>query len=431
MLNQVLVAVALLAGAPPDQSQTHCLKVRIGGPVAGTKVSFDEFDHSLLDGLLCRFVDANGRVAYSQWQRDGAASEMLYLYLCSLATADSSLPHSQEAELAFFINAYNSLTIWGMLQEYPTVSIQQHNKKNAEYRVFDDLEVYVDGEYHSLNTIEHDRLRSLGDPRIHFALVCAAKSCPRLRAEAYVPQRLQEQLTDNSIHFFTSRQRFRICRLSRSFKVSPILKWYRDDFGESDAEVVAAIFPYLPPEAQEFAACHHDVSIKYLGYDWGLNDQQPPPRAKVVGLAYTAYAKLTPTIESVRGLFPRRSSDESSTDDTVAELPAPKPTEPQAIPQMPLPQGVAPPRALTATPPATTVDQPQAPRALHPEPELQGNLPTPPIARAITFAESQQALPSEQPDVPPPPRALFPRAAEASSAAPPAPRRLQTTGDGM
>jgi hypothetical protein len=280
----------------PDRVEECRSKVRVG-QLCGVhpRPNYDAIDHSRFDGLLRRFVDCRGMVCYQAWKADSDAVAQLHDYLGHLGCVDTkSESASVAAKLAFYLNAYNALAIWGILQEYPTVSIQTHNRKKACYRIFDDLEVWIDGEYLSLNRIENDVLRPLKEPRIHFALVCAAKGCPRLRNEAYLASRLEQQLTDNAQDFFAWRGRFRVCRLTGTVHLSPLLKWYGKDFGKDEQAIVAAVFPFLPCEAREWLRSHPCWKVKYLGYDWGLNDQCPTAHVRLSGVGYSVYAKVEP-----------------------------------------------------------------------------------------------------------------------------------------
>ncbi len=174
--------------------------------------------------------------------------------------------------MAFWINAYNAVTVRGILREYPTTSIRNHTAKIFGYNIWKDLLLVVGGRSYSLEDIEHKVLRHMRDPRIHFAIVCASKGCPRLRNEAYTAERLERQLDDNARHFFAQRQNFRYDPARRHFELSSILKWFGRDFGEDDRAVLRAIAPFLPESASQVASTG-GVTVSYLTYDWSLNDQ--------------------------------------------------------------------------------------------------------------------------------------------------------------
>ena len=155
----------------------------------------DVIEHDIWGQLLAKHVDDRGRVNYRNWQASQADSAALDEYLNRLSTASRSIPASREAQFAFWINAYNAVTVKGILREYPTSSIRNHTAKLYGYNIWKDLLLAVDGLRVSLEDMEHKVLRKMGDPRIHFAIVCASHSCPRLLNQAYVAQHLDAQLT--------------------------------------------------------------------------------------------------------------------------------------------------------------------------------------------------------------------------------------------
>ena len=308
-------------------------KLRVGGSCDSLeRPNFDEVDHCLFDDLLRRFVDCNGRVCYRAWKRDCAAVDRLHTYLVSLGGVDALDPTASRAgKLAYYINAYNALVLWGILEEYPTASIQRHNRKGAEYRIFEDLELWIDGEYLSLNDIEHGVLRTLEEPRIHFALVCAARGCPRLRNEAYVADRLDEQLTDNALEFFSHRNRFRVCRHTGTVRLSPILKWFAEDFGVCDAEVLLAIAPWVPCRDRQWLLCNPCARIKYSGYNWALNDDCPMLAVRLGALPYCLYGGFEPFLKR----FPFVATDEAASESSPDASHAPKTTPADSQPTLP------------------------------------------------------------------------------------------------
>ena len=148
---------------------------------------------------------------------------------------------TREAKLAFWINAYNAVTVHGILREYPTTSIRNHTAKLFGYNIWHDLQLYVGGTAYSLDTMEHQILRKMSEPRIHFAIVCASIGCPRLLNEAYTADRINEQLEINSKDFFARAQNFRYDQSKKQFYVSAILDWFGEDFGNSQAEQLRRI----------------------------------------------------------------------------------------------------------------------------------------------------------------------------------------------
>lgn len=248
--------------------------VQVGTNVpAAQRISIADVDHAAWDALLRKHVDDRGNVAYGTWKSSRDDTEQLDQYLASLSFADANLPAPRAAQLAFWINAYNALTIKGILREYPTSSIRNHTARLYGYNIWKDLQLLVGGTPISLEQIEHQRLRLLGEPRIHFAIVCASRSCPRLLSEAYQASKLEQQLKANTIHFFSQPGNFRYDVGDRRFHLSSILKWFADDFGENQATRLRQVAPYLPTRAAYDAAVADAVRISYQPYSWDLNDQ--------------------------------------------------------------------------------------------------------------------------------------------------------------
>ena len=112
----------------------------------------------------------------------------------------------------------------------------------------------------------------MGDPRIHFAIVCASIGCPPLRNEAYTAENLDAQLTDNAKRFFADPKKF-ASSPQGELKLSKILSWFAEDFGPNQAAQLRTIAPYLPTPTAQSLANSGRARVSYLGYDWGLNDQ--------------------------------------------------------------------------------------------------------------------------------------------------------------
>jgi len=238
----------------------------------------DAIDHAVWDALLQKHVDSQGRVNYSAWQQSQTDVAALDRYLQELSRADAGLRASRNGSVAYWINAYNAVTIKGILREYPTSSIRNHTAKLYGYNIWHDLLLVVGDSTISLNDIEHNVLRKTGEPRIHFAIVCASHSCPRLLNSAYTSAKLDEQLTTNTRNFFANQENFRYT--NGTFYLSSILKWFAADFGGTQAEQLRAISPYLPDRNSQAAAASGSGRISYLKYDWSLNDQKAPRTAR-------------------------------------------------------------------------------------------------------------------------------------------------------
>ena len=247
-------------------------KVVLGATVpVGQRLSFQHVDHREWSRLLGAYVDRQGRVDYARWQKNANDERALDNYLRELSRADPSRQAAREAKLAYWINAYNAVTIKGILREYPTTSIRQHTAKLYGYNIWHDLLLIVGNEKISLNDIEHEVLRKHGDFRIHFAIVCASHSCPRLLNAAYTVPQIEQQLETNTRVFFRNSENYRYA--DGTFYLSSILKWYAKDFGSTPAAQLQAIASYLPNRKAQQLASQGRGKIAYLRYDWSLNDQ--------------------------------------------------------------------------------------------------------------------------------------------------------------
>lgn len=242
------------------------------------RTSMDQVDHTDWNALLQKYCDASGMVNYRAWHGSRQDRQRLEAYLTRLSAADPSRVATGAAKMAFWINAYNAVTIHGILREYPTTSIRNHTAKLFGYNIWDDLLLPVGDRTYSLNQMEHEVLRKMGDPRVHFAIVCASIGCPPLLNSAYLPQQLDNQLTANARRFFSDPTKFRSDASRRSIEISPIVKWFAEDFGANRAAQLRTIAPFLPDQSAQALAASGQASMSYLGYDWGLNDQATQSR---------------------------------------------------------------------------------------------------------------------------------------------------------
>ncbi len=238
-------------------------------------ISIDEIDHRDWDRLLQLFVDEVGNVDYAGWKESPPDVEALDNYLTALSRAEPERESSREARISFWINAYNALTIRGILREYPTAVVQNLASKPGRFDLWSDLLLHVGSADYSLGKIEHQLLRPLREPRIHFAIVCGSRGCPRLLNRAYMTGDLEQQLRQNSRTFFADPQKLEYDPSTGQLRLSPILKWYAKDFGESEADLLESIKPYLP-DGMDRQIRSTDVQTDYLDYDWSLNEQVAP-----------------------------------------------------------------------------------------------------------------------------------------------------------
>jgi hypothetical protein len=269
VLSSVLSSVLALM----LDSKILAADIIVGENVEATRqIRLDQIDHAVWDGLLKRYVDVKGMVNYKGWKANSADLQGLDQYLVHLSHSNSR--GTKEQQLAFWINTYNAVTVAGILREYPTSSIRNHTAKFSGFNIWKNLKLVVGGKQVSLDEMEHQVLRKMGEPRIHFAIVCASIGCPRLLNEAYVPERLEEQLTENSRSFFADASKFRYDDKRRAFHISPIIRWFGEDFGGSESVQLKTIAPFISDSTASQAAASGRGTISFVDYDWGLNDQK-------------------------------------------------------------------------------------------------------------------------------------------------------------
>jgi hypothetical protein len=217
-------------------------------------------DHSAWDRLLARYVTPQARVDYAAWKSAGTAQ--LDGYLATLAAPWPAAMPAQDRKAAL-INAYNALVVRWMIANYPVESIWKTDDpfRKARHR--------VNGKSASLDDVEN-RLRDMGDPRVHTVLVCAARSCPPLRAEAYRGDRLDEQMDDNARAWLGNRDWNEFDPARRTAAVSSIFKWFEGDFKRNGASVRDFLLRFAPGNAR--AMLRDGGRITHKSYHWGLND---------------------------------------------------------------------------------------------------------------------------------------------------------------
>ena len=244
-----------------------------------------DFDHAEWDGLLREHVTViDGGIA-TQLDYSGIEAERVVLkgYLAEAAKVPRSTFESWSiaAQLAFLINVYNASTIDVILEEYPDIdSIRDIGFFLSSAWNQDFASLF--GEPVTLDEIEHEIIRGWGrynEPRIHFAVNCAAIGCPALRAEAFISEKLEMQLEDSTVKFLSDRSRNYFDN-GRMY-VSSIFDWYKEDFekGWDGVDSVAEFLARYAAELELDSATANqlradDIRIRHLKYDWGLNDTQ-------------------------------------------------------------------------------------------------------------------------------------------------------------
>jgi len=211
--------------------------------------------HQIWDQLLKQFVSETGLVNYSGFKKNSARLDQ-YLELLQQNPVQESWSRSQR--LAYWINAYNAFTVKLIVDHYPVASIRDIQRPWARKFIhFGDLS-------YSLDQIENQIIRpEFMEPRIHFALVCAAVSCPNLLNQAYLPEKLNEQLDQQTRYFINESGKNKLS--PNLVELSKLFSWYGTDFTERGT-LIDFINQYSEQPISDKA------KIKYLEYNWDLND---------------------------------------------------------------------------------------------------------------------------------------------------------------
>ncbi|MCF6248029.1 MAG: DUF547 domain-containing protein [Desulfobacula sp.] len=219
-------------------------------------------DNTLYASLLKSHVIKN-RVNYDGFKKD---EQKLDTYLAILSSTDiDSL--SKTEQFAFYINAYNAFTIKLILTRYPGInSIKEIGTffTNPWQKKF----IKLQKRSVTLDYIEHDILRPIfKDPRVHFAINCASKSCPPLRNEPYEPSTLEDQL-DNQTKKFINDKKNNFLKNNILF-LSKIFAWFDEDFSDKPVQFIQR---FANDELKAtIRSAGQDIKLKYLPYDWSLN----------------------------------------------------------------------------------------------------------------------------------------------------------------
>lgn len=221
-----------------------------------TKADLTKF-FSDADAFFKKYVNANG-VNYQLVKKNMSEIDALYRQLGEVNLGAASAAEKK----AFHINAYNLIVIYRVASKYPIGSPMD------DPGFFDKVEHRVAGEMLTLNQLEKEKLlKPYGDARIHFVLVCAAKSCPPLANYAIKPSDLESQLNTLTTKALNDPRWLIVNRSQKKVELSRIFEWYQSDFGDSKEAVLQWINKFRA------AKIPTNYTVNYYEYDWALNDQ--------------------------------------------------------------------------------------------------------------------------------------------------------------
>jgi hypothetical protein len=272
-------------------STLHSIEI-LGAEAENKSFSYDEYA-----AVLKSYVDNKGMVDYKQLK---ANHSMLNAFVRTLSELEAATyaKWSSRDKIAFWINAYNSLTLKAIIDNYPIKSsffrsmIYPRNSIRQISGVWDKKKFRVMGKERTLEQIEHEILRKqFKEPRIHVALVCAAMGCPPLRNEPYIGSRLQAQFDDQTRRLLDNPKKFQIDRTDTTVLLSSIFKWFGSDFvskygsektlsqlNKNETAVINYLSRFVENADKEYLL-RGNYKIKYLHYDWSLNEKKTNPKS--------------------------------------------------------------------------------------------------------------------------------------------------------
>lgn len=225
-----------------------------------TALAADKSDalHDKFDQVLRQHV-VEGKVNYDGIKQD----PRFFDYLEILKSTNPDTFASEQEKLAYWINAYNALAIKGILDGRSPSSFF------GRISYFKTTDYDVGGRSINLYDLERDIIIPFNEPRIHFAIICASMSCPRLISEAYVASQLDEQLEKNTTLFINNPAKNSFDTEKKIARVSKIFDWFEEDFEKDAGTVQQFLARYVKDKA--LAQALDTYKVKHLDYDWSLN----------------------------------------------------------------------------------------------------------------------------------------------------------------
>jgi len=221
----------------------------------------NEFSHQAFDEVLQAHVK-DGVVDYP-----GVAQDLRFsAYLDQLDRVDPNALPGRQHRLAFWINAYNAFAIKGILDGYSPLT------RIGQWRYFIGQTYQVGSESINLYDLEKKLLiPDFREPRIHFAIVCASQSCPKLRSQAFTADRLEAQLEENARVFVNDRTKNRFDRETHTASLSKIFEWFEPDFRTHAESLLNYVRRYVSDPELTADLATQPYRIEFLDYDWHVN----------------------------------------------------------------------------------------------------------------------------------------------------------------
>lgn len=281
-------------GAAKVQQKTQSSKTQTAKKKQSAKsAAFSlEKTHELFSAELKKYV-VDGLVNYTDWKKDRQGLDD-YLAALSKVSKEDYEKLSKDEKIIFWINGYNAFTIKLVLDNYPIKGTKDYYPANSIRQIdgfWENNSIELAGRKVTLESMEHDVLRrDFLEPRVHFAVVPAAKGCARLRDKAYSTADLNESLNAVTLEFLSNPKNVRVDTDKNLIYVSQLFKWFPLDFANvvglgkrfpppTDDEIVAAYVLMKAPSAVQLNISPENAKkyrVVYQEYDWSLNDAASP-----------------------------------------------------------------------------------------------------------------------------------------------------------
>lgn len=234
------------------------VSIKNEAPKAAEKPAKIALSHDIFDALLRKHVNSSGNVNYAAFKKDKVKLEE---YLDVLKKNPPQSSWSKNQEMAYWINLYNAFTIHSIVEKYPVNSVMDLEGG----KVWDKKTIAIDGKSLTLNNIEKDKLlKRFKEPRVHFAVNCAAASCPPLLNKAWTEDNIQRYYEKQAKAFINNSDYNSVS--AKSIEASQIFNWYASDFGGSD-KIIAYFQKYSE------TSINNNAKVNFKEYDWKLNKQ--------------------------------------------------------------------------------------------------------------------------------------------------------------
>ncbi len=287
-----LLAHSAMGQAEAAAEKSAAISSATANTSAAGQIASSSFDqtYALFGRELAKYLE-NGNVHYKRWKENPAGLDQFLKSLSDLPKQDYER-FSPEQKKAFWLNAYNAITIKVVLDNYPIKGSQSQYPPSSFRQIpgeWENGKFKIMGAPVTLYEIEHEKLRhELPDPRLHFAVVCASRSCAKLSPAPFVAENIDQRLDQCTQDFFADPKNLTVNPRTGVMSVNKIFSWFTLDFAGKagyakrsfpppmDEDIIASYVSfYVPTDERDVIAkfrSQDKLVLDYLPYDWALND---------------------------------------------------------------------------------------------------------------------------------------------------------------